>query len=157
MEDKTYLTKNGFDKLKKELEYLKKIKKPQLSKEIGIAREMGDLKENAEYIAAKETLGHVMGKIIQLESKLSTAKIIDKDKISNDKVCIGLTVLIKDVETKEELEYTLVGTDEVDFAQGKISINSPIADALLGKKIGDIVEFKAPAGIFKYKVLKISK
>ncbi len=157
MENRTYLTEEGFEKLKKDLEYLKKVKKPQLSKEIGIARELGDLKENAEYIAAKETLGHVMGKIVQLETKLSMAKIIDKDKVSTDKVCIGVIVEIQDAKTKEKLKYSLVGTGEVDLAQNKISINSPVARALLGSKVGDIVEFNAPLGIFKYKILNISK
>ncbi|MCK4533419.1 transcription elongation factor GreA, partial [bacterium] len=122
--NRTYLTKDGFEKLKKELEHLKKVKKPQLSKEIGVARELGDLKENAEYIAAKETLGQVMSKIVQLETKLSTARIIDKDKVPTDKVCIGVTVRIQDTKTNEKLEYGLVGTDEVDLVQNKISINS---------------------------------
>ncbi len=156
-ENRTYLTREGFEKLKKELEYLKKVKKPQLSIEIGIARELGDLKENAEYIAAKETLAQVMNKIAQLETKLSTAKIIDRDKVSTDKVCFGVIVKIQDIKTNEKLEYSLVGTDEVDLAQDKISINSPVAQALLGSKVGDTVEFNAPIGIFKYKILKISK
>lgn len=156
-DNRIYLTKEGFEKLKKELEYMKKVKKPQLSKEIGIARELGDLKENAEYIAAKETLGHVMSKIIQLEAKLSVANIIDKDKVPTDKVCIGVIVKIQDTKTNEKLEYSLVGTDEVDLSQDKISINSPVAKALLGRKVGDTVEFNAPIGVFKYKILNISK
>ena len=153
----TYLTQEGYEKLRRELEYLKRVRKPQLSKEIGVAREHGDLKENAEYVAAKEALTQVMRRILQLETKLSDAKIIREGSIPVDKVYIGATVFLKDQKTDEELKYTLLGPDEINLSQGKISIKSPIAQGLLGHKVGDTVEIKAPVGSLKYKILKISR
>lgn len=153
----TYLSKKGYEKLKEELEYIQTVKKPGISKRLGVARAHGDLSENAEYDAAKEALSHVMIRIRDLTIKLSTAEIIDGKNISSDKVYIGATVTLVDQNTDEELKYILVGTDEVDPMEDKISIDSPIAKGLLGHKVGDVVDIKIPAGIVKYKISKITR
>ncbi len=152
-----YLSRNGYEKLKKDLEYLRTVKKPEISKRIEIARGHGDLKENFEYTAAKEALTQVMIKIRDIAIKLSNAEILEDSNIASDKVYVGATVEVLDMDDNEEDQYTLVAVDEVDPLEGKISIDSPIAKGLLGHKIGDIVDIKIPAGIVKYKILKISR
>lgn len=156
-EKQVFMSRDSYEKLSKELEQLKEGRKPELSKEIGIAREHGDLKENAEYHAAKEALAHVMKRIHDIENKLSNAVFIEDQNIASDKVYIGATVSLKDMETGREFQYTLVGADEMDIAQGKISVDSPIAQGLLEHKVGDIAEIKVAAGVFKYKILKITR
>ncbi|MBN2452931.1 MAG: transcription elongation factor GreA [Candidatus Omnitrophica bacterium] len=153
----TYLSKDGYEKLRKELELLKTVKRRELSKAIGEARAHGDISENAEYDAAKEAQGLNEKRISELEHKLATAKVIDEDEMSSDEILIGATVKLKDVKTGEELEYTLVAEEEADYAEGKISISSPVGSALMNHKEGETVEIKVPAGILKYKVLKISR
>ena len=154
---KLYLTKEGYEKLRKELEYLKTVRRRAISKEIGIAISQGDIKENAEYDAAKNAQGLNEAKIAKLEDKLVGAQIIDEENIPKDKVLIGVTVELKDMESQEEFSYSILSEAEADYSQGKISITSPIGQGLLGHKENEIVEIKVPAGILKYKILKISR
>ncbi|MDO8662107.1 MAG: transcription elongation factor GreA [Candidatus Omnitrophota bacterium] len=151
-----YLTKKGHQKLVEELEYLKTTKRRQLSKAIGEARAHGDISENAEYDAAKDAQGMNEKRIAELEQKLSSARILDEN-ISSDEVLIGAKVKLKDLATGEELEYTLVSGEEANYEENKISIASPIGSALLNHKINEVVEIKIPAGMIKYKILKISR
>jgi transcription elongation factor GreA len=157
MKKKAYLTREGYDKLQKELEYLKNTKRKEISKAIGEARAHGDISENAEYDAAKDAQGLNEKKIAELEMSLASAEIIDSESMSSDEVLIGATVKLKDAKTGEELEYTLVAEEEADYSQGKISVTSPVGGALINHKVGDTVEIKVPAGVLKYKVLKISR
>ncbi len=153
----TYLTQEGYDKLHKELEYLKGAKRRELSKAIGEARAHGDISENAEYEAAKDAQGFNEKRIVELETYLATAKVMDSDAMSSDEILIGATVKLKDVKSGEALEYMLVAEEEADYAQGKISVTSPVGSALINHKVGDMVEIKVPAGVLKYTVLKISR
>jgi len=150
--DETYLTREGQKKLHKELEYLRGMKK-QLSLDIGEAREKGDLKENAEYHSAKEKLGEVMSRIARVQAKLDNVKIIDDLKTPKDTVAIGVKVTLQD-ESGDEFSYTLMGEDESDPAEGKISVFSPLAQGLLGKKVGDTATVELPAGPSTFKILK---
>lgn len=152
-----YLTREGYEKLKKNLEYLKNVSRRKISKEIGEAIAHGDISENAEYDAAKEAQGLNEKRIAELEDKLSRGRIIDDENIPKDKVLIGATVKLKDLHSKEELQYTLVSEVEADYSQGKISITSPVGQGLLGHKENQTVEVKTPAGVLKYKILKISR
>ena len=150
-----YISKEGLDKIKQELEELKTIKRPKLSKKIAEARDFGDLKENAEYHAAKEALTLLETKISQMEETLRRARIIDPKTISNEQVALYTTVRLKDLQRDLEVQYTLVSQEESDFQQKKISVISPVGKALLGKKVGETVEIKVPAGTMKYEVLDI--
>ncbi|MEW6087518.1 MAG: transcription elongation factor GreA [bacterium] len=154
---KIYLSKEGYEKLRKELKYLQTTRRREISKEIGAARDHGDISENAEYDAAKEAQAFNEKRISELQDKFSRAQILDDSKISNDEVLIGATVKLKDLDSNEELEYTLVSEVEADFTEGRISISSPIGNNLLGLKKNDKVEIKVPAGILRYKVLNISR
>ncbi len=153
----SYLTPDGYEKLRKELEQLKTVKRKALSKAIGEARAHGDISENAEYEAAKEAQGLNEKKISELEATLSGAQILDNENISKDEVLIGATVKLKDVKSGEELEYMLVSEDEADYSQNKISVTSLVGSGLLNHKKGDTVEIRVPAGVLKYKVLNISR
>jgi transcription elongation factor GreA len=148
----TFLTRVGYENLLKEIEPLKKMKN-QLSQDIAEAREKGDLKENAEYHSAKEKLGEVMGRIARIQDKLEGANIIDGLNIPIGIVSIGSRVTVQN-ETGEKSVYTLVGEDESNPAEGKISVYAPIAQGLLGKKIGERVEVNLPAGLRVFKILK---
>ena len=152
-----YLTHQGYEDLRKEIEFLKTVRRRELSEEIGKARELGDISENAEYEAAKEAQGLNEKKIAELEEKLTGAQILDDSNIAKDEVLIGATVKLKDMDSGEEVQYTLLSELEADFSQGKISVTSPVGKALLGHKENEIVEIKIPAGILKYKILKISR
>ena len=152
-----YLTAEGHEKLFKELKFLKTVRRRKLSREIGIARSHGDISENAEYDAAKEAQAFNEKKIAELEERLSRAQILDDTKIAKDKALVGATVKLKDLDSGEELQYTLLSELEADFSRGKISITSPVGKALLGHKQGEIVEIKVPAGALRYKILKISR
>ncbi len=156
MAGEIYLTREGHDKLVKELEFLKTTKRRQLSKAIGEARAHGDISENAEYDAAKDAQGMNEKKIAELETKLSYAQILSDD-IAKDEVLIGATVKLLDMDTAEEMEYTLVSELEADYNQGKISVTSPVGKGLLGHKENETVEINIPAGILKYKIVKISR
>lgn len=152
-----YLTKKGYQKLTEELDYLKNVRRRALSKAVGEARDHGDIGENAEYDAAKEAQGLNEKKIAQLEDTLSRARVIEHEGISSDTVLIGATVKLRDLDSEEELEYTLVSEVEADYAQGKISVTSPVGSALLNHKENETVDIKIPAGILRYRILQISR
>ncbi len=152
-----YFTEKGLKKAKDELHNLKFKKRPIISQKVATAREHGDLKENAEYHAAREELSYIETKIQELQSRLSRARIISEEDISTDRVYILTTVKLKDLKFDETLEYSLVSTSEADFKSNKISVESPIGKALIGKSIGDTVEVHAPAGIIKYEILDITR
>ncbi|MFA7283629.1 MAG: transcription elongation factor GreA [Candidatus Omnitrophota bacterium] len=151
-----YLTREGYERLVSELERLKTVKRRQLAKAIGEARAYGDLSENAEYDAAKDAQAHNEKEISDLEEKLSRVRILDGD-IPKDEVLIGAKVKLTDMDTQEDLEYTLVSELEADYEQGKISVTSPVGAGLLGHKENEIVEIKIPAGKLKYKITGISR
>lgn len=153
----SYLTPEGFEKLRKELEELKTVKRKALSRAIGEARAHGDISENAEYDAAKEAQGLNEKKISELEATLASAQILDNDSMSKDEVLIGAKVKLKDIKSGEELEYMLVSEDEADYLQNKISVTSPVGSGLLNHKKGDTVEIRVPAGVLKYKILNITR
>jgi len=155
--NKSYLSNEGYEKLRKKLEFLKTTKRRKISKAVGEARAHGDISENAEYDAAKEEQGLNEKKIAELEEKLSNAEILDDTNMPKDEALIGATVKMKDMDSGEELQYVLVSELEADYSQGKISVNSPIGSGLLGHKKNEIVEIEVPAGILKYKILKISR
>ncbi|NQT46912.1 MAG: transcription elongation factor GreA [Candidatus Omnitrophica bacterium] len=151
------LTRAGYEKLFAELDHLKKVKRREIAKDIGKAREKGDLSENAEYDAAREAQAHLEKRISELEDKLSRVSIIDGLDIDKNKVYVGATVKLKDLEYDEEIEYQMVSEEEADLAHGKLSITSPVGKALLGHKKGETVTIKVPAGTLKYKILTISR
>ncbi|MFM4718752.1 transcription elongation factor GreA [Aeromonas bivalvium] len=154
--NQTPMTVRGAEKLRKELDYLKSELRPQIIEAIADAREHGDLKENAEYHAAREQQGFCEGRIQEIEAKLSNAQIIDVTKIANNgRVIFGATVNLLKSETEEEVTYRIVGDDEADIKQNLISVNSPIARALIGKEVDDVVIVKTPAGDVEYEVLSV--
>ena len=156
MTKKVPMTKEGFEKLKKELEHLLKVERPKNIRDIEEARAHGDLSENAEYHAAKERQGHIDAKKRELEHKLAHAQIIDVSKLSNEKVVFGTTVTLADAESGETRRYTLVGQDEADLKQGKISVQSPVGKALIGHKAGDVVTIRTPAKTVEYEIQEIA-
>ena len=149
------ITNNGFEKLELELKNLKTIERPSVIKSIAEAREHGDLSENAEYHAAKEKQSFIEGRIADLENKISRAEVIKTETLSGDKVIFGATVTLGDLENKRKIVYQIVGTEEADVENGKVSISSPLAKALLGKKIDDTVEVYSPGGSKEYDIEKI--
>lgn len=155
MPDYVYLSQEGYDKLSKELDDLKHNKRPEITKKIAEARAFGDLKENAEYHAAKEAQSVLEAKITQLEQTLRRAKILKREDMAEDKITILSRVKLKDLYRNVEVEYTLVSPQESDSRENKISTASPVGKALLGKKIGDIIEIKVPAGTLKYQVVDL--
>jgi len=155
--ERTYLTRAGYEKLSEELENLKKVKRREISAALEHARSLGDLKENAEYHAAKDAMSTNEVKIRELDDKLSRVEIIDDSKIDTDKVYIGAKVRIFDLDTEDEIEYTLVGQEEANAIEGLISVTSPVGKALLGHKESDIVKIDVPAGALEYKIIKISR
>ena len=158
MEEKEILlTQEGYDNLEKELEYLKTEKRGEIAERIKVALGFGDLSENSEYDEAKTAQAENENKIAELENKVRYAKIIDESEIDTKTVQVGNIVKLYDEEFDEEVSYTIVGSTEVDLAQAKISNESPIGSALIGKKKGQIVEVETPAGVAKYKILTIKK
>jgi len=154
--DKVPLTVVGANKLKAELEELKTVIRPRIVEDIATAREHGDLKENAEYHAAREQQSFAEGRIGEIEGKLANAQIIDVTQIdAKGKVIFGATVEIEDLETEKTMIYQIVGVDEADIKAGRISVGSPIARALIGKEVGDDVTVKVPAGEVDYEILSI--
>lgn len=151
------LTYEGLKKLEEELEYLKTVKRAEVAEKIKQARAFGDLSENSEYDEAKNEQAFIEGRIATLEAMLKNAKVIDEEDIKLDQVSIGCTVKVYDESYNEEVEYTIVGSAEVDPMNSKISDESPIGKALLGKKVGDVVSVEVPAGIIKLKILEIRK
>ena len=151
-----YISKERLDEMKEELDKLKSVDRPEIAQKISDARDFGDLKENAEYHAAKEKMQFLELKIIDLEEKVRRARIVDPTKVSTDKVNLYTTVSLKDLRRDQKVTYSLVSQEESDFKQGKISIDSPVGKALIGNAVGETVEIKVPAGILKCEVLKIS-
>ena len=150
------LTVAGAEKLKAELQQLKSVARPEVIAAIAEARSHGDLSENAEDEAAKDRQGFIEGRIAELESKLSHAQIIDPKEIhAEGKIVFGATVTVSDLETDEEATYQIVGDDEADIKTGKISVNSPIARAMIGKEEGDVAEVQAPSGVREYDILNV--
>ncbi|MEP7230620.1 MAG: transcription elongation factor GreA [Ginsengibacter sp.] len=151
-----YVTKATFEKMKAELQHMKGIERPAASKAIGEAREKGDLKENAEYDAAKEAQGLLEAKIKQLEGVVATARIVDEGDIDTSKVSILTKVTLTNLSTKKQVTYQIVSEKEADLKLKKISASSPIGNGLLGKSVGEIAEIKIPAGMIKFKIENIS-
>ena len=149
------ITPSGHQKLKEELDRLLKIDRPNNIKAISEARAHGDLSENAEYHAAKEKQSFLEGRIQELQSKIALAEIIDPSKISLDKVAFGAKVKVMDIEADEEYEFILLGPDEANIKERKISISSPVGKALIGKEVGEIAVVKAPARTIEYEILEI--
>jgi len=152
----SYMTQEGFDKFRGELEELKTDGRQAAAKAIGEAREKGDLSENAEYDAAKEAQGLLELKISQMEKVLSTSRVIKQEDLDASSVVILSTVKIKQLKTKKEFEYTLVSQSEANLRAGKISVDSPIGKGLLGKAVGEIAEVHTPGGVMKFEILDIA-
>ncbi len=153
----TYLTEEGLKKLKDELDYLITVERPSISKQIAEAREKGDLSENAEYDAAKEAQGLLEMKISKLQETIRNSRLIDESKINSDSVQILNKIKIQNTKSKAVVEYVLVAESEANLKLGKISIETPIAKGLLGKKVGDVVKVKVPSGEMEFKILEISR
>ena len=149
------MTLFGYEKITNELKNLKTVERPNIVEEIDIARSHGDLKENAEYHAAKERQGWIEGQIAEIEDKISRAQVIDVSKLSGNQVKFGATVTVVDEDTEEEACYQIVGEHEADVKKGKISIASPIARAMISKEVGDVVEVNTPGGVKAYEILKV--
>lgn len=153
----TILTSEGVAQLEEKLEYLKTVRRAEISQKIKEARAFGDISENAEYDEAKTEQARIEGEILELEKKLRNASVIDTDEIDTSVVSIGSLVKIKDMGNKETLEYTIVGSTEASPAKGRISNESPVGATLLGHKKGETVEVNTPGGTSKYKILEITK
>ncbi|MFM1858908.1 MAG: transcription elongation factor GreA [Burkholderiaceae bacterium] len=152
----TPLTIEGAEALKQELSHLKHVERPSVINAIAEARAQGDLSENAEYDAAKERQGFIEGRIAELESKLSTAQIIDPNTLERDgRVVFGVTVELEDLDSGDKVKYKIVGDDEADLKLNKISISSPIARALIGKSVGDVATVHAPSGSREVEILEV--
>lgn len=151
------LTSEGLEKLEKELEYLKTVKRQEVAAEIKVALGYGDLSENSEYDEAKNKQAQMEIRIAEIEAMLKNAKVIDEADISTETVSVGCTVKVHDVEFDEEIEYSIVGSTEADPSNGKISDESPVGAALLGKAVGDVVDVPAPAGSIELKIIEIHK
>ncbi len=153
----SYLTKEGYDRLKSELDQMKNVERAKISKAIGEAIDQGDLSENAEYDAAKDAQGMLEAKIAKLEATLGNARILDDSDLDTSKVLVLSTVKIKNKANGMELVYTLVAEAEANLAQKKISVTSPIGSGLIGKSVGDIAEIKVPNGTIEFEILEISR
>ncbi len=156
MAQASYMTEEGLANLKKELEQLTTVERPAISQQIAEARDKGDLSENAEYDAAKEAQGLLEMRIARMEDMLAKARIIDESKIDTSHVQILNKVKIKNIKNSQQVEYMLVSENESDIKNGKISVTTPIAKGLLGKKVGDVVEIKVPSGVMSFEVIEIS-
>ena len=151
-----YMSQEGYDKLRAQIKQLEEIERPEVIRQIQEAREKGDLSENAEYDAAKEAQGKLETKIAELKAILSDAKIIDTSKVNTDTVQILTKVEMKNVKTGMKMEYTIVSESEANLREGKISVATPIAQGLLGKRIGDIASIKIPQGVIELEITNIS-
>ena len=153
--DRVPVTKQGFEALRKELQNLKKIERPQNIMAIEEARAHGDLSENAEYAAAKDRQGFIEGRINELEFKLANIDIIETDKLPKDRAVFGSKVVLENIETGEDVSYQLVGPDESDIENGRISVSSPLGKAILGRKPGDELTLEVPGGKRSYELVDI--
>jgi transcription elongation factor GreA len=151
-----YMTKDGYEALVKEIEHLEKVERPRISGQIAEAREKGDLSENAEYDAAKEAQGLLEMKISKLKTILGDSRILDESKIDTSKVGILTKVTVLNKKTNQQVVYTIVSEKEADLKTGKISVKSPIGMGLMGKKVGEVVEVKIPAGVIHFEILNIN-
>lgn len=154
-EKQIILTPEGLKKIEQKLDYLKSVRRREVAERIKQAIEFGDISENSEYEDAKNEQAFIEGEILTLEKMLRNAKLIDEDEISADVVTIGSTVLLKDLEMGDELEYTIVGSAEADPSEFRISNESPVGEAILGRPVGSVVEVHVPAGSIKYEILDI--
>lgn len=150
------MTREGFNKIKAEMQRLENEELPLVTEKLAEARAEGDLKENAEYHAQRENQGMLMAKINELKTKLASATIIDPATLPKDEVVFGCTVTVEDMAYGDEESFTLVGAGEEDYNSGRILVTSPMGQGLIGKKVGEVAEIQAPAGTMKFKVLKIS-
>jgi transcription elongation factor GreA len=151
-----YVTRESFERLQSELQHLRVVERPAAARAIAEAREKGDLKENAEYDAAKEAQGHLEAKIKQMEALVANSRIVDTKTIDTSTVSVLTTVKITNLATKKTMQYTIVGESEADLKQGKISASSPIGKGLIGKAVGEIAEVIAPTGLLKFQVEEIT-
>lgn len=149
------ITKKGYEALRAELDRLRKVERPKNIEAIAEARSHGDLSENAEYDAAKERQGFIESRINELEHKLAEARIIDTSKLSSETIVFGATVILMDVQANQRKQYTLVGQDEADLKNSKISVQSPVGKALIGRRVGDLVEVTTPAKVVEYEICEI--
>jgi transcription elongation factor GreA len=157
MSETLYITEEGLQKLKEELDYLINVERQGISRQIADARDKGDLTENAEYEAAKEAQGLLEMKILKLKDIISNSRILDGSKIDITKVQISNKVKIRNKKNNETMVYTIVSESEANLKAGKLSVNTPIARGLLGKKVGDVVDIKVPSGIIPFEIVEISK
>ena len=153
----SYVTEEGLKKLKDELDHLEKVERPAISRQIAEARDKGDLSENAEYDAAKEAQGLLELKISKLKETLANSRLMDESMINTSQVQILCKVTIKNLKNGSNMKYTIVSESEADIKQGKISVNTPIAKGLLGKKVGEVVDVKVPSGEMKFEIVEISR
>src|SRR5260221_1037257 len=156
MNETNYVKKETFEQMKEELQHMKGVERPAASRAIAEAREKGDLKENAEYDAAKEAQGMLEAKIALLETQVASARIVDESTIDTSKVSIRTKVKLINLNTKKEVVYQIVSEKEADLKTGKISVTSPIGKGLLGKTVGDVAEVTAPAGLIRFQIENIS-
>jgi len=152
----TYITEEGYNKILAEIHYLESVKRPDISAQIAEARDKGDLSENAEYDAAREAQGHLEAKIAQLKGMISNARLIDESQLKTDVVQIMNKVKLKNTTTKATMSYTLVSDSEANLKENKIAVSTPIAQGLMGKKVGDKVDIKVPSGVMSFEILEIS-
>jgi transcription elongation factor GreA len=154
--EKNPITPEGYGKLREELNHLRSVERPKVIQMIAVAREHGDLSENAEYHAARDRQSFIEGRVKEIENKLARAEVIDPSKLSGERVAFGATVKLTNTQTDEEVTYRIVGADESDLAAGSISIASPLARSLLGREVGDEVKVRMPGGERLYEVLEIA-
>ncbi len=152
----SYMSEDGYKKILEEINYLESVERPKVSAQIAEARDKGDLSENAEYDAAKEAQGMLEMRIAKLKDQVANARIIDESKLQTDSIQIMSKVHLKNTKTQQEMNYVIVAESEANLREGKVSIKTPIAKALLGKKVGDVVEIKVPAGLLSLEILNIS-
>ena len=152
----SYMTKDGYDKIMAEINYLETVKRPEISAQIAEARDKGDLSENAEYDAAKEAQGIMEAKLAQLKGLIANARLIDESRVKTDEVQILNKVKIRNVKNNAVMTYMLVSDSEANLKEGKIAISTPIAQGLLGKKVGDIAEIRVPSGLMNFEIMEIS-
>ena len=154
--EKLPMTKEGFNKLKDELDRLKRVERPQALQAMNEAAAHGDISDNADYRVAKERRDFIEGRIKEVDDKLARAQIIETRDLATDRVVFGCTVLLGDPEVDRQVKYKIVGADEADIRSGRISVNSPVAKALIGHRPGEVVEVKIPSGVKEYEILEIS-
>ena len=155
MSDRIPMTRAGYDKLRADLDHMQNVEMLEAEERVGRARAEGDLTENAEYDGARESLEILRARVNALRDKIARAEIVDPSKIAKDEVAFGCTLVVKDLDTGDEEEFTLVGAGEEDYAAGKILITSPLAQGLVGKKVGDRAEIKVPMGLMRFEIVSI--